>query len=89
MRICGPAPRHNLLLDGYEECADFVARQITRDQAGHLVHVAPDGGLRVTRKDRQRVNELPDAWMVGAYAYPARLEWIEDDLLQRQRELAA
>lgn len=83
-------PSRNLKLDGFEECADFVARQIKTGKVGHFVHVSDTGTLRVTRYDRERKNPLPDAWLVGSYTYAnLRTEFIEDDLLARQRELAA
>lgn len=90
MKICGRAPAHNLLAEGFEEVADFVSRQIELNKVGHIVHVGDAGEVRITRVDRRRATELPDSWRVGEYPYKGhRVEWIEDDLLIRQRELIA
>ena len=88
MKLCGRAPTRNLLLDGFEEVADFMARQIKLNKIGHTVHVSESGAVRLTRVDRGRKSELPEAWKVGEYPYKGlRVEWIEDDLLERVREL--
>ncbi len=84
----GRRPSRNLLADGYEAVADSVATQIRRDRVAYAVHVNDAGMVWLTRKDRQRVNELPEAWKVGEYPYLGlRVEFIEDDLLDRQRAL--
>lgn len=79
----------NLLLDGFAECAGFVARQMRGTRVGAVVHVSPNGALRVCRSDRARSVELPDSWLVGSYGYPPRIEWIEDDLIAHARDLQA
>jgi hypothetical protein len=90
LAICGRPPVRNLRRDGWEEVADFIAARIRQDKVGYAVHVAPDGAVRLTRTDRQRHTELPDGWKVGEYAYSGlRVEFIEDDLIERTRELAA
>lgn len=88
-RIGGRQPTMNLTLDGHVRCAEFIARQVRRDKVAFTVHVAPNGNMRLTRMDRARAVELPDSWLVGSYAYPPRIEWIEDDLLVHARDLHA
>ena len=84
----GRRPSRNLLADGYEAVADFIASRIRQDKVAYAVHVNDAGMVWLTRKDRQRVNELPEAWKVGEYPYLGlRVEFIEDDLLDRQRAL--
>lgn len=90
MKLSGRQPTRNLLLDGFEEVADFVARQIKNDRVGHSVHVSDTGSVRVTRGDRRRAVELPIEWKVGEYPYTGlRIEYIEADLLERELELRA
>lgn len=90
MKLCGRKPSRNLLLDGYEEVADFIARRIKDERQAHHVHVANTGAVRITPTNGARASELPAEWLVGTYPYKGlRVEFIEDDLLLRQRELAA
>lgn len=86
----GRQPSRNLLVHDYEEIADFIATRIRHDRVGYTVHVGDDGKVWITRCDRQRVNELPEAWKIGEYPYTGlRVEYIEDDLLAMARELKA
>lgn len=86
----GRKPSHNLLADGFEEVAGFVARQIRAGRVGYAVHVNDTGMVWLTKSNRQRVNELPESWKVGEYPYLGlRVEFIEEDLLDRQRALVA
>ncbi len=88
--VCGRVPTRNLLADGYEAVAEFVARQVQRDKAAYTVHVADSGTVRLTRTNRARMMELPVSDCIGTYPYKGlRVELIEDDLLERLRELRA
>ena len=88
MRRAGRQPSKNLLVHDYEDVADFIATRIRHDRVGYAVHVGDDGKVWLTRSDRQRVVELPAAWKIGEYPYlDLRIEYIEDDLLERLRQL--
>ena len=85
----GKQPTRNVQTPGYEAVAEFIASRITRDKAGYAVHISDKGLVYLTRKDRQRANELPEQWKLGEYPYTGlRVEFIEEDLLDWQRSLA-
>lgn len=76
----------NLHRDGYAACAAFVARRIRNSRRTTTVYVAKDGGLHLSSPAYPKT--LPRETWVGCYPYTGlREEFIEDDLLERQREL--
>lgn len=80
----------NLLRDGYEACADGVARHIKAGRTDYAVHVKPSGAVMVTPSGGSRAADRPAAWFVGNYAFDGlRTEHIEDDMIERERELRA
>lgn len=82
----------NLIRDGFEEAAERVAHVIARDRGGCVVQVEPDGGVRVKRLSLFAPDEyhavVQQPTYIGTFDRRARVEHIEDELLQRQREIA-
>lgn len=89
MKMDGRPPSHNLLRDGYEECAEFVAGVIKNRGQTHQVFVDSLGGVRTRAVDAPHT-PLPTDWFVGTYpCKDLRVELIENDLIERTRELSA
>jgi hypothetical protein len=83
-------PKHFLLRDDLEECAEHVSRIVRhcpRQNRRYNLFVAEDGAIRVIPVDSTRQNQRPDRELVAVYDSTTRIERIEDDLLARKREL--
>lgn len=87
LKVSHIACMHNLLRDGYERTASLILWRLRDRNDSAMVFVKPTGGwlMRSTVPD----TELPDkiARWVGTYNRDTPPEFIEDDLLERLREL--
>lgn len=81
-------PTHrNLLRDGYEDVAEHVSRVIRRTRGTHALVIRKDGSVRLYPQF-DRVRESDQAFVVGTYNRQARVEFIENDLIEVLKELS-
>lgn len=82
--------RRNLIAIGYERAAKYVYTTIRFGACGgrRAVFVADDGGISVYPPNHPKAQDKPARHAVGVYGCDVPLEYLEDDLLQRQRELS-
>jgi hypothetical protein len=82
--------RRNLLALGYERAARFILTAIRYSPNGgrKSVYVAGDGGISIYPVNNPGCERKPTGELVGVYGSDVLLEYLEDDLLQRQRELS-
>ncbi|MNM06977.1 hypothetical protein D3C81_170090 [compost metagenome] len=78
----------NILTFDIEDVAEAIKLRMLSRGGCWDVHVDPHGGVRMENDLRpHRSNPLPDAWLVGTYTSKARCALIEEDLVERLREL--
>lgn len=78
--------RHcNLTLDDFEFCAESVHRTIKAGREPMLVYVLPNGALKTIRRNHPA--QPPADYLIGCFTPKTPIEVIENDLLDRQREL--
>jgi len=80
-------PRPNLLRDGYERTASLILWRLRDREDSAMCFVRPSGGwlLRSTVPTAQ-IPEPPSYW-VGTYNRETPPELIENDLIERIREI--
>ena len=82
--------RFNLLLDSFEDVARFVLDAVRGECGCFAVDVADDGAVRVLVPSASRPDPRPVSELVGTYRRPLPpINVIEDDLLEKRRELSA
>lgn len=80
----------NIITGEIEEIAEFVKLRMTRGRVGYTVFADNDGEVILDRtNDPRRAMVIPDAFLVGVHTRKAQVVDIEDDLVERRRELAA
>ena len=80
----------NLLTDEIEDIAELVKIRIIRGRAGYTVYADNTGQVILDRTcDPRRAMVIPDSYLVGVYTRRAKVMDIEDDLVERRREIAA
>lgn len=81
--------RRNLIALGYERAAKYVLTSIkfSANQGRRCLFVADDGGISVYPPSHQKVKDKPVRHFVGTYGSDVRIEHLEDDLLDRFRQL--
>lgn len=80
-------PRGDLIIDGFSECARRVYRHTRSSGWNWMVCVDASGTMTVSTSSEVRsVNVLRTQW-VGTYNRTTQINDIEDDLLERLREL--
>ena len=80
----------NLRRDGYEAAAEHVSSVVRGRRGNYLVLVEPDGGVRVrpTAEVRDDLDALvQDERFVAVVNGKARIEFIENDLIERMRAM--
>jgi hypothetical protein len=83
----GRPPKFNILTDDYSEIAEHISSRIARN--GRMLEVAVRGCGRVVIDPPCQGISSDAAEMVGTYTRGALVEHIEDDLIERLRELKA
>lgn len=86
--------RRNLIAIGYERAAKYILTTLrfsgsgSRSPGRRAVFVADDGGISVYAPSHPKAQDKPFRHHVGTYGSDVPIEYLEDDLLQRQRELS-
>lgn len=78
----------NILAADIEDVAEAIKLRMVSRGGNWDVHVEPDGSVRMeNHTSLHRAQPLPDKWLVGTYTAKAACELIEDDLVERLREI--
>lgn len=83
----GRPPGMNLHAVGYEAAAEDISERCWKRNAPHHCWVLPDGGVIVRQCNEGRFDEPAVDCLVGTYTKLTKVEYIEDDLIERLREL--
>jgi hypothetical protein len=83
--------RRNLLRLGYERAAKFIYTAVRFSPNGgrKSVFIDDDGGISVYPVNHPAAQDKMPHYLVGVYGQGVQVEHLEDDLIIRQRELAA
>jgi predicted amidohydrolase YtcJ len=82
------APKMNLRRDEVEAVAEHIKKSMNRGSV-FMVYVADDGAVRVHNLDHTKEDARPGHELVGTYRRGVHIDQIEDDLIERLRELTA
>ncbi|NJB80313.1 hypothetical protein [Xanthomonas arboricola] len=78
----------NILRDEIEDIAEKIKLKLL-SKGAHCVYAKPTGTVAVYQAADARNETCSPACMVGSYTRAARVADIEDDLMERRREIAA
>lgn len=79
--------RPNLLVQGFEAAAEIVSERVRKQRGAQFCYVLDNGDVVLQPTCDQRASALEDRMLVGTYSRATLVEHIEDDLIERQREL--
>ena len=80
----------NIITGEIEDIAEVVKLRIATNRVTYSVYADNDGDVILDRThDTRRAMVIPDSYLVGVYTRRAKVMDIEDDLVERRREIAA
>lgn len=78
----------NIIRHDVEDVAEAIKVRIRARGKHWEVHVGPDGEVYMDQPcDPKHANPPPDAWLIGTYGTKTPIEVIEEDLVERLREI--
>ena len=78
----------NILKDEIEDIAEKIKLKLL-SKGPHCVYAKPSGTVAVYQAADARNETCSAAFLIGSYTRAARVADIEDDLMERRREIAA
>lgn len=79
--------RPNLLTLGFEHAAQEIAHVLSKRRGASYCYVTESGDIHVPPTHETRGSWISDEFLIGTYTRHTPIEVIENDLLERQREL--